>query len=171
MTTSKPYHAPLARESSTLLPRARISAKLGSAGTGALDSASRAANSPFRQVSRGEAPGREIIRPLRRQEAEAQREKLQRDDHQHAYFVREQPSGECEVVRANIPGPTSHYVVARRGAASVTTDAEQTAELADAARRLKALRERRARLANVPSEPEPPPPYVVPPPLPGLRGY
>jgi hypothetical protein len=70
----------------------------------------------------------------------------------------------------NIPHLTSHYVGAGRGAASPTTDAEQAAEDADAARRLQALRERRARLADVPSEPTPPP-YVVPPALPGLRGY
>jgi hypothetical protein len=108
---------------------------------------------------------------MRREEAEARRETLQRNDHEHTYAVREQPAGEWEVVRMNIPHPTSHHVVAERGAASPTTDAAQTAEDADAARRLKALRERRARLANVPGEPEAPPPYVVPPPLPGLRGY
>jgi hypothetical protein len=97
---------------------------------------------------------------MRREAAEAQRERLQRDDHEHTYVVREQPAGEWEVVRMNIPCPTSHYVVAGRGAAS-PTDAEQTAELADAARRLKALRERRARLANVPAPPEDLGPFVV----------
>lgn len=101
---------------------------------------------------------------MRREEAEAERERLQRDDHQHMYVVREQPVGAWEVVRTNIPRPTSH-VVAGRGAASPTTDAEQTAELADAARRLKALRERRARLAN--EEPAAPPedlrPFIMPP--------
>ncbi len=51
---------------------------------------------------------------MRREEAEAERERLQRDDHQHTYFVRAQPSGEWEVVRTNIPRPTSH-VVAERG--------------------------------------------------------
>ena len=64
------------------------------------------------------------------------------------------------------PRPTLPHIVAGRGAASPTTDAEQTAELADAARRLKALRERRARLANVPSaKPAGPPedlrPFIV----------
>ena len=97
---------------------------------------------------------------MRRDEAETQRERLQRGDHEHTYVAREQPGGEWEVVRTNIPRPTSHHVVAVRGAAS-PTDAEQTAELADAARRLKALRERRARLANVPAPPEDPPPFVV----------
>ena len=101
---------------------------------------------------------------MRREEAEAQREWLQRDDHEHTYLVGEQPAGEWEVVRTNIPCPTSHphHVVAGRGAASPTTDAEQTDELADAARRLKALRERRARLANdVSGKPPAPPPFVV----------
>jgi hypothetical protein len=41
------------------------------------------------------------------------------------------------------------------------TEAEQTAELADAARRLEKLRERRARLANVPAPPEDPGPFVA----------
>jgi hypothetical protein len=103
---------------------------------------------------------------MRREEAEAKRERLQGDDREHTYFVREQPVGEWEVVRTNIPRPTSPAVVAGRGAASPITDAEQTAELADAARRLKALRERRARLANVPSgepaaPPEDPRPLIV----------
>jgi hypothetical protein len=97
---------------------------------------------------------------MRREDAEPQRERLQRDDHEHTYVVREQPAGEWEVVRTNIPTPTSHRVVARRRAAS-PTDAEQTAELADAARRLEKLRERRARLANVPTPPEDPGPFVV----------
>jgi hypothetical protein len=97
---------------------------------------------------------------MRREEAEAQRERLQQDDHEHTFFVREQ-AGEWEVVRTNIPQPISHYAAAGRGPASPTTDAEQTAEDGVAARRLKALRERRARLANVPSEPATPPPYVV----------
>jgi hypothetical protein len=93
---------------------------------------------------------------MRREEAEAQRERLQRDDHEHTYVVREQPGGEWEVARTNIPRRTSHHVVAGRGAASPTD-----AELADAARRLKKLRERRARLANVPAPPEDPGPFVV----------
>ena len=103
---------------------------------------------------------------MRREDAEADRERLQRDDREHTYFVRKQPVGEWEVVRTNIPRPTSHYVVAGRRAASLTTDAEQTAELADAARRLKALRERRAKLANIagaqpPGPPEYPRPFIV----------
>jgi hypothetical protein len=97
---------------------------------------------------------------MRREDAEEQRQRLQRDDHEHTYLVRRQAAGEWEVVRTNIPCPTSHRVVADRGAAS-PTDAEQTAELADAARRLKNLRERRARLANVPAPPEDPGPFVV----------
>jgi hypothetical protein len=100
-----------------------------------------------------------------RDEAEAERERLQRDDRQHTYFVREQPSGGWEVVRTNVAPPTSH-VVAERGAASRTTDAERTAQHADAERRLTALRERRARLADVPGgEPAAPPadprPFIV----------
>lgn len=50
---------------------------------------------------------------MTREEAEAERERLQRDDH-HTYFVREQPIGEWEVVRTNLPRPTSN-VVAERG--------------------------------------------------------
>lgn len=103
---------------------------------------------------------------MSREEAEAQRERLQRDDYQHTYFVCEQPAGEWELVRINIPHPTSPHVMPQRRAASPATDAEQTAELADDARRLKALRERRARLANVPSRepaapPEDPRPFIV----------
>jgi hypothetical protein len=98
---------------------------------------------------------------MRHEGAEAQRETLQRDDHQHTYVVREHPAGEWEVVRMNIPCRTSHCVVAGRGATSPKTDAEQSAELADAARRLENLRERRARLANVPAPPEDPGPFVV----------
>jgi hypothetical protein len=108
---------------------------------------------------------------MRPEEAEAHRERLQRGDDEHTYVVREHPAGEWEVVGVNIPHPTSHYVGAGRGTASAATDADQAAEDAEAARRLKALRERRARLANVPSEPADPPTYLVPPALPGLRGY
>ena len=96
-----------------------------------------------------------------REEAEARRERLQRDDHKHTYVVREHPAGEWEVVRTNIPRPTSHRVVAGSGGASPMTEAEQIAELAEAAGRLRALRERRARLANVPAPPEDPGPFVV----------
>jgi hypothetical protein len=109
---------------------------------------------------------------MRRDEAEAERERLQRADHERRYVVREQPAGEWEIVRTNIPPPTSHHVVARRGAAS-PTDAEQAAELAEAARRLNALRERRARLANaaggeLAAGPEDPHPFVVPRQIPGF---
>jgi hypothetical protein len=102
---------------------------------------------------------------MKREEAEAQRERLQRDDHDHRYVVREQPAGDWDIVRTNMSPPTSHCVVAGRRAVS-PTDAEQAAELADAARRLRALRERRARLANVPggklaAGPEDPRPFVV----------
>jgi hypothetical protein len=97
---------------------------------------------------------------MRREEAEAQRESLQRDDHEHTYGVREKPAGKWDIVRTNIPRPTSHDVVACREAAP-PTDAEQSAELADAARRLKALRERRARLANEPPAPPDPGPLIV----------
>ncbi len=89
---------------------------------------------------------------MRREDAEAERQRLQRGDHQHTYVVREQPSGEWEVACIDIRRPPS-YPAAERRAESPTTDAEQTAELADAERRLKALRERRARLANVPAAP------------------
>lgn len=51
---------------------------------------------------------------MRREDAEAERQRLQHDDHQHTYLVREQPTGEWEVVRLNIPRPTSH-VLAERG--------------------------------------------------------
>ena len=47
---------------------------------------------------------------MRREEAEAQRERLQRDDHDHTYVVREQPLGEWEVVRTNLPRPTADVV-------------------------------------------------------------
>jgi hypothetical protein len=51
---------------------------------------------------------------MTREEADARREMLQRDDHEHTYFVHEQPAGEWEVVRTNLPGPTLN-VVAQRG--------------------------------------------------------
>jgi hypothetical protein len=51
---------------------------------------------------------------MTREAAEAERERLQRDDPQHTYVVREQPVGQWEVVRTNIPRPTSH-IVAERG--------------------------------------------------------
>jgi hypothetical protein len=49
-------------------------------------------------------------------EAEAERERLQRDDREHTYFVREQPSGEWDVVRINIPNSQPRMTVAERGA-------------------------------------------------------
>jgi hypothetical protein len=51
---------------------------------------------------------------MRREEADAERERLQRDDREHTYVVREQPVGEWEVVRINLPRRTSD-VVAERG--------------------------------------------------------
>lgn len=51
---------------------------------------------------------------MNREEADAERDRLQRDDREHTYFVREQPAGEWEVVRTNIPHPTPD-VVAERG--------------------------------------------------------
>lgn len=98
---------------------------------------------------------------MRREDAKAERERLQLDDRDHTYVVRGQPVGEWVVLRTNLPPLTSHHVVAECGAASPTSDAEQTAELADAARRLKALRERRARLANEPAAAPDPGPFIV----------
>ena len=51
---------------------------------------------------------------MRREEAEAERERLQRDDQEHTYFVRERPAGEWGVVRLNLPRRASN-VVAERG--------------------------------------------------------
>jgi hypothetical protein len=59
---------------------------------------------------------------MRREEADAERERLQRADHQRTYFVREQPVGEWEVVRTNIPRPTSHVVAERGQPADVPED-------------------------------------------------
>jgi hypothetical protein len=59
---------------------------------------------------------------MRREEAEAERERLQRDDHLHTYVVREQPIGEWEVVRMNIPRPASHFVAERGEPADVPED-------------------------------------------------
>jgi hypothetical protein len=39
--------------------------------------------------------------PMRRHEAEAQRERLQRDDHNHTYLVTERSQGNWDVVRVN----------------------------------------------------------------------
>ena len=51
---------------------------------------------------------------MRREDAEAERQRLQDDDRQHTYIVREHPSGEWEVVQIGIPRPSSN-VVAERG--------------------------------------------------------
>jgi hypothetical protein len=59
---------------------------------------------------------------MRREEAEAERERLQRDDHQHTYVVREQPAGEWEVVRLNLPHRTSDVVAERGKPADVPDD-------------------------------------------------
>jgi hypothetical protein len=54
---------------------------------------------------------------MNHEQAEAERQRLQQDDREHTYFVREKPSGEWEVVRANIPRPALN-AVAERGAPS-----------------------------------------------------
>jgi hypothetical protein len=61
---------------------------------------------------------------MTREEAEAERERLQRDDREHTYFVREQPVGEWEVVRTNLPrpGPASGLVAERGQPADVPED-------------------------------------------------
>jgi len=59
---------------------------------------------------------------MTREEAEAERRRLLRGDHEHTYFVREQPSGEWEVVRANFPRPTSPVVAERGDPAEVHED-------------------------------------------------
>ena len=51
---------------------------------------------------------------MRRQDAEAQRVRLQLDDHDHTYLVREQPAGNWEVVRIDLPHRASE-VRAERG--------------------------------------------------------
>jgi hypothetical protein len=59
---------------------------------------------------------------MRREEAEAERERLQREDHQRTYLVREQPVGDWDVVRTNIPRPTSRVVAERGEPAEVPED-------------------------------------------------
>jgi hypothetical protein len=59
---------------------------------------------------------------MRREDAEAERERLQREDHQHTYFLREQPVGEWEVARTNIPRPTTRLVAERGEPADVPED-------------------------------------------------
>lgn len=56
-------------------------------------------------------------------EAEAERQRLKRDDHEHTYVVREQPAGEWEVVRINLPHRTSDVVAERGEPADVREDA------------------------------------------------
>jgi len=51
---------------------------------------------------------------MRHEEAEAERQRLQRDDPEHTYFVREQPPGEWQVVAIDVSHPASD-VVAERG--------------------------------------------------------
>jgi hypothetical protein len=51
---------------------------------------------------------------MQRQDAEAQRDRLQLDDHDHTYLVREQPVGNWEVVRIDLPHRASE-VRAERG--------------------------------------------------------
>lgn len=59
---------------------------------------------------------------MTREEADAERERLQRDDREHTYFVREQPAGEWEVVRTNIARPTSDVAAERGKPAEVGED-------------------------------------------------
>jgi len=59
---------------------------------------------------------------MRREEAEAERERLQRDDHRHTYVLREQPVGEWEVVRINLPHRISDVVAERGAPADVPED-------------------------------------------------
>lgn len=59
---------------------------------------------------------------MRREEAEAERERLQREDQQHTYFVRKQPVGEWAVVRTNIPRRTSRVAAERGEPAEVPVD-------------------------------------------------
>lgn len=40
---------------------------------------------------------------MRRADAKAERDRLQRDDHAHTYLVRGRPDGEWEVVRVDVP--------------------------------------------------------------------
>lgn len=52
--------------------------------------------------------------PMRREDAEARRDRLQTDDQDHTYPVRERPAGEWEVVRIDLAHGTSG-VTAERG--------------------------------------------------------
>jgi hypothetical protein len=51
---------------------------------------------------------------MRRQDAEARKDRLQRDDHDHTYLVSEQPAGDWKVVRIDLPHRPSD-VRAERG--------------------------------------------------------
>ncbi len=44
---------------------------------------------------------------MRRQDAEAQKDRLQRDDREHTYIVRDRPGGQWEVVRIDLAHRTS----------------------------------------------------------------
>ncbi len=44
---------------------------------------------------------------MRREDAEARQDRLQRDDHGHTYLVRERPEGEWEVVQIDVAHRTS----------------------------------------------------------------
>jgi hypothetical protein len=59
---------------------------------------------------------------MRREDAEAKRDRLQRHDHEHTYDVREHPVGEWEVVRINLPHRTPHLVAERGKPAEVPED-------------------------------------------------
>lgn len=47
---------------------------------------------------------------MSRAQAESERDRLQRDDHQHTYVVRERSADEWEVVRIDLPRPPARLV-------------------------------------------------------------
>ena len=59
---------------------------------------------------------------MTRAEAGAERERLQRDDRHHTYFVRERSAGEWEVVQTNIPRPALDVVAERKQPADLRED-------------------------------------------------
>jgi hypothetical protein len=59
---------------------------------------------------------------MRREEAEAQRARLQQEDREHTYFVREPAAGEWEVVCANLRRPALDVVAERGEPAEVRED-------------------------------------------------
>jgi hypothetical protein len=59
---------------------------------------------------------------MSREEAEAERKRLQRDDHEHTYVVREQSAGEWDVARMNLQHRTSDVVAERGKPADVSED-------------------------------------------------